>query len=126
MPKRGIAHEERAPPEPVQLERFRSFMEEAGAEDSVSETLGVFMQEVPHRVSRLLVAIEQENPGEVEAGAHALRSASLNVWAVELARILERLEDAGARGDGREALRWAGPLTDEVERVMEYLGREIA
>jgi hypothetical protein len=53
--------------------------------------------------------------------AHALRSASLNIWAEELAGLLDEAERAGADGDLQTARRLAAPIGDELARVVEHL-----
>jgi len=105
----------------VRLDRFRALMAEAGVEEIVEETLSVYLAESPRRMERLAVAIQAGGARDVEAEAHALRSASLNIWAVELAETLKDVELAGVSGDIKIAEDRLPGVQREFDRVIAYL-----
>lgn len=106
---------------PVELERFRAFMREAGIEPMVEGTLEVYLRESAQRVQRIHDALAAGQLPLVEGEAHAFKSGSLNVWAVDLAHLLDRVEQAAARGDLQEARAAAQGLEDAWAEVSVYL-----
>jgi len=106
---------------PVRIERFRELMREAGIEEIVEETLHVYRLESPGRLDRLQEALRQADPKSIEAEAHALKSASLNIWAVELAEYLDQAENSAVAGDIARAQALMDPIRNEFARVLEYL-----
>jgi CheY-like chemotaxis protein len=106
---------------PVRLDLFTDFMREAGVEELVDETLTSFRDELRGREERIVDAIRRSDAKGIEAEAHALRSASLSIWAVGLAEHLDQVEQAGRSGDVDSARSFVEPLSEEVERVLGYL-----
>jgi HPt (histidine-containing phosphotransfer) domain-containing protein len=106
---------------PVELHRFRALMREGGVEEIVESALAVYRHEASGRLERLTAAMGQADARSIEAEAHALKSSSLNIWAVRLAAFLEEAETAAVSGDVRHAQSMMGPIRAELGRVVDYL-----
>jgi len=109
---------------PVDLESFRSTMREAGLEDRVIATLGVFVGDAPGRIQALREAIDRENGAAVAAVAHSLKSAAATIGARTLAALLKEIEKAGREGDFREAVSLIASIEHEAACVLAFLEDE--
>jgi HPt (histidine-containing phosphotransfer) domain-containing protein len=87
------------PVRPIDLETFRAVMREAGIEEEVDSTLAIYLTEAPAAFARLEAAVENRDIDAAASAAHALKSASSNVWATGLVALLEPLEKAAREGD---------------------------
>lgn len=106
---------------PVRVERFRELMREAGIEEIVGDALKAYQHESPGRLERIERALNGSDAKVVEEETHALKSASLNIWAVELAEYLDQVENAAAAGDVSGVQSLMEPIRVEFRRVVEYL-----
>ena len=106
---------------PVDVEAFRAMMREAGVEEVVDVTLGIYTTDTPGLFSELATAVDAGNGEVVRAKAHSLKSASGNIRADAFARLLEHMEEAGARGSVAEMRAALPRLRSEYHAVMEYL-----
>jgi hypothetical protein len=67
-------------------------------------------------------AMDHADATSVEgAEAHALKSASLSIWAVELAGSLEEAESAAVSGDVPRAQSLMDPVRAKLRRVVDYV-----
>ena len=109
----------------MRIERFRELMREAGVEEIVEDALRVYRSESPGRIGRIRDALDRADTRSVEAEVHALRSASLNIWAVDLAEYLDQAENAAVSGDIERARALMEPITTEFAQVMAFLDGEL-
>ena len=109
---------------PVDLESFRSTMRDAGLEDRVLSTLGVFVGDAPGRIQALREGIDRENGAAVAAVAHSLKSAAGTIGARTLAALLKEIEKAGREGDFKEAVSLIASIEHEAACVLAFLEDE--
>ena len=109
---------------PVDIEEFRSVMREAGVEEVVPITLGTYLEEAPGRKKALEDAVSAKDGDAIEKAAHALKSASGAIHADSLAKLLQKLEDAGAGGDIDRATDLSQAVLAEYDRVVAFLRDE--
>ncbi len=109
------------PAAPVDLDTFRTSMREAGVEEAVDAMLEVFLRDAPGRLASLETALNAGNHREVEATAHAYKSASGTIGARRLADLLAAAEQAGRTGQLAKARDLQAALREEHESVMTYL-----
>lgn len=108
---------------PIDIAGFRAEMREAGVEEVVESTLEVFAREAPGVYARLEAASAAGDARSAAAAAHALKSASANVWAHDLAETLGRIEASGRQGDAAQVHELLGELRPRFVAVMDYLAR---
>ncbi len=102
-----------------------SRLQQPGAPNIVKRLLGLYLQSSAVIKVRLGKALEDSNAALVRESAHALKSSSLNVGAVELANLCKRLESMGRVNrivDGPELKRL---LDAEYLRVVDALQFEM-
>jgi CheY-like chemotaxis protein len=113
------------PLRPVRIDKFRELMREAGVEEIVPETLRIYLREAPDRIQRIRAYMAGTDARALEAETHALKSASLNIWAVDLAEYLDQAENAAAANDVAGAAACLASIEAELERVVGYLEGEL-
>ena len=106
---------------PVNLDKFRAVMREAGIEQVVSATLATYIDESPGKFKAVLDAAAARDTETIAKTAHALKSASGAIRADTLAALLQQLEDAGAKGDVNQALGLIDLVRKEFDLVVEYV-----
>jgi HPt (histidine-containing phosphotransfer) domain-containing protein len=109
---------------PVDLLSLAAAMEEAGIPEVVPNLLALFHEELGERRSAIVTALEANEPDDVAAAAHSLKSAAGNIHADDLHRALVSLEQAARAGQplaepGLTAL-------EEIDRVDRFLTDEVA
>lgn len=110
-----------APDPPVDLTGFRAAMAEAGVAEAVEAMLDVFLGDVPGRMETLEAAIVAGDSREIEATAHAFKSAAGAIGAKRLAEVLTTIEFAGRNREPEQALNEISLLRTEYGKVMTYL-----
>jgi CheY-like chemotaxis protein/HPt (histidine-containing phosphotransfer) domain-containing protein len=107
----------------IDLTALEDLIDAAGGSKVIAErVVGLFASESQRRLMELREAVEARNAERLAAASHALRSISLNVGAVELARALAECE-TGARDAGAIiTMDDAGTLAADVEVVNNALG----
>ena len=111
---------------PVLVSAFRERMKEVGLDHVVDEAFRMFVRNAPKRIERLREALAGGDPAATEASAHALRSSSLNIWAMGLAGLLSRLESAAEATDLELAGGLLASVEDELDRVLAFLSAVLA
>lgn len=105
----------------VDIEGFRAMMRDAGIEEAVESTLEVYLEEAPPTFGRLNAASAAGDMETAAAAAHALKSASSNIWATPLVQLMDMIEHSARDGDAvqvAELLERAVPVYEAVvERV---------
>lgn len=69
-----------------------------GARELLQELLDAYAEDVPQRLVAIEAAIAQANPEALRQAAHALRSGSINLGAVEVGQLCRELEQIGKSG----------------------------
>ena len=89
-------------PLPDVLDRARlvALVDEIGDADLVRETVRMFLDELPDRLSTIRSAVVSGDPDGIRGAAHALRSPAAMLGVDDVARTTKALEAAAASGDG--------------------------
>ena len=77
------------------------FLQMAGPEmaaDLLHELLDAYAEDVPQRLVAIERAIAQSDPEALRQAAHALRSGSINLGAVQVGQLCRELEQMGKSG----------------------------
>jgi signal transduction histidine kinase/CheY-like chemotaxis protein/HPt (histidine-containing phosphotransfer) domain-containing protein len=101
-----------------------SFLQMAGPEVAVElmgELLDAYCEDVPQRLVDIKTAIAQSNPEALRQSAHALRSSSINLGAVEVGDLCRGLEQMGKSGTTQGAQTLYPQLSIAVEKALEAL-----
>ena len=106
---------------PVDIDGFRATMREAGIEEIVDATLEVYVEEAQAIFAALSAAILAGDAEAVRANAHSLKSSSGNIWASDLAELLNELETAAHGGNLAVATEIFERVKPQYESVMAYL-----
>jgi len=114
--------------QPVLDQNVIASLRELGGQDDpdlFAELVNLFLADTPERLRSLSEAMERHDPTALERAAHALKSSSANLGALELSGLFRDIEAAGREKD----LRRAGPLVartqPEFERVEAALRSEM-
>ena len=89
-------------------------LRELGGDDDpglFTELVGMFLADTPERMHALSEAMEKRDPTALERAAHALKSSSANLGALELSVLFRDIEAAGREKD----LSRAGPLVARTQ-----------
>ena len=105
----------------VDLDGFRSAMRDVGADEIVEQILAVYVEEAKNLFSSLSGAISSGDLETIRARAHTLKSSSANIWASDLAGLLQHLEIAAQEGDLSEATELFDRVKPLFEAVIAYL-----
>jgi HPt (histidine-containing phosphotransfer) domain-containing protein len=108
---------------PVDLERFRASLREAGIEEALGEMIEVFLGDAPERMAALEAAIRDGSPVDIASAAHAYKSAAATIGARALAALLRDAEYAGRDGESRRAAELLDRLQAEHTGVLDFLNR---
>jgi len=106
---------------PIDLERFRRTMREAGVEDAVDAMLQVFVEDAPKRMEAVASAVASEDAQAIKLTAHAFKSAAGTVEARRLFELLKQLEAAGREQRLADARPLYERIRQEYEAVCDYL-----
>jgi len=106
---------------PADVDGFRSSMREAGAEDAVEEILDTFVADAAGRRAALTKAVASGRPEEMQAAAHAFKSAAGAIGARSLAALLLQMELAGKERRVEDARALLPGIEQECESVTVYL-----
>ncbi|HXC25952.1 MAG TPA: response regulator, partial [Gemmatimonadaceae bacterium] len=114
----------RASPVPtlaVDIEGLRESMRRADAVDAVDGILDTFLRDAPGREAALATALAAGNAGDIQAAAHAFKSAAGAIGARTLASLLQTIELAAKADRTPDALALADDLHREVKSVLTQL-----
>jgi HPt (histidine-containing phosphotransfer) domain-containing protein len=99
---------------------------ELDADGSVlSEVIAMYLGETVHHVARLKAALHAQDAAAIDDAAHAFKSASLNVGAVQLGELCRKLERQGKAGELIGAVDLVGAIERQLERVRPLLLAEM-
>jgi HPt (histidine-containing phosphotransfer) domain-containing protein len=111
-----------APIDLAVLAGFRELQEPGGA-DIVTEFIDLFLADLAPRLVAIRKATTLGDPEPVRAAAHALKSASAYVGALELSRKCMELEAAAKARDLEQVLQLSEEVAREAGAVQEILRR---
>jgi len=106
------------------LEALRALPVENG--NLLERVIGVYLDTAGELTERIGQALRGDDGRALHAAAHALKSSSANVGAIELARLCQQLEGAAQKRDLAAAADVAGALLREYGRVTHALRQESA
>ncbi|MBI3006501.1 MAG: response regulator [Ignavibacteriales bacterium] len=87
----------------------------------VREILTMFMATAPVQLKKIQDGLERSDAKAVHAGSHALKGGSLNLGAMHLGSLCQKMENAGESGRLDEAKMLFEELMHEFERVRREL-----
>jgi HPt (histidine-containing phosphotransfer) domain-containing protein len=96
-------------------------MREAGAEDAVESILETFVTALPGYLNTLGAAVAAKDGGDIQRGAHALKSAAGSIGAQGLAMLLADMETAARDGTGQPPGRALVEVRVEANAVLSQL-----
>jgi len=102
-------------------------LRELGGEDDPGlflELVNLFLSDTPERLRALSEAMERRDPTALERAAHALKSSSANLGALELSALFRDIEAAGREKDLSRAAPLVARTRPEFERVEAALRSE--
>ncbi|MGB8699663.1 MAG: response regulator [Thermosynechococcaceae cyanobacterium] len=91
------------------------------AADLLQEIVDTYLADVPQRIRAIEAAIAQSDPEALRQAAHALRSGSLNLGAVQVAQHCRTLEQLGKAGTMTDAPAVWTQLSQAIEQAMDAL-----
>ena len=103
-------------------------LRELGGEDDPGlfiELVNLFLSDTPERLHALSEAMEQRDPTALERAAHALKSSSANLGALELSALFRDIEAAGREKDLSRAAPLVARTRPEFARVEAALRSEM-
>jgi HPt (histidine-containing phosphotransfer) domain-containing protein len=110
---------------PIEIDGFRAAMREAGVEEIVESTLAIYLDEAPQAFARLEEAAKVRDAHASAAAAHALKSASSNIWATDLVDLLNPIETACLEGDTSQVAEALDALRPLFARVITYVKAQL-
>jgi PAS domain S-box-containing protein len=110
--------------EPSTLSSLRALGD--SEEDNVlGELAGLFLRDMPAKLSQIRSAIDQVNPTALRECAHSLKGSASNLGARRLATLCARLETLAREPSLAEAASSLPQLAEEFERVCDALRTEL-
>jgi PAS domain S-box-containing protein len=94
-----------------------------GAEALMAEVFQSYLEDAPVRLQAIREAIAQESPQELFQTAHALKSLSLTIGAMQLAEVCRRLETLGRQGHLPDNETYVHELDAGLHQVQENIYR---
>jgi HPt (histidine-containing phosphotransfer) domain-containing protein len=92
--------------------------------DFFNHLIDLFIEETPHRLEAIRVAIKGSDPAAVAQESHALKGSSAHLGAVRMAELCAILEEQGRAGSIGGAPALFSGLEEEFASVREALERE--
>ncbi|NOT31462.1 MAG: response regulator [Planctomycetes bacterium] len=103
-------------------------LRELGGDDDpglFTELVGMFLTDTPERMHALSEAMEKRDPTALERAAHALKSSSANLGALELSVLFREIEAAGREKDLSRARTLVARTQPEFAKVEAALRSEM-
>jgi HPt (histidine-containing phosphotransfer) domain-containing protein len=105
----------------IDLDGFREWLVDAGAESMLDDFLSTFRSDAPNRLQALEQAATSGDVKAIERAAHKYLSAAVTIFATTLGDLLGKVEVAASKGDLEGAAAAIGPVRTEHARVMQSL-----
>ena len=110
--------------DPAVLDGFRQLAGEH-ADLLIVDLLSTYLEDAPDRVEKMHMAVEEANPEALSDAAHALKSASANLGAKQLAEFCAEAEALGRAQSMEGALETVANITQAFETVRIYFEKEM-
>ncbi len=107
--------------EPVDLGVLRETLGDAGDDEAFRVVLDVFLDDAPERIEAVEKAVASGDTEAVKRAAHAFKSSAATIGALDLAAMLEGIENNGVAENMDAAAEKARALRDETDAVVEFL-----
>ncbi len=91
----------------------------------LTEVIAMYLDEAARNLNRLKTAVESQDAGEVDRAAHAFKSASLNVGALQIGELCRKLERQGKAGELSGTVDLVQAIERQLERVRPLLLAEM-
>ncbi len=114
--------------QPVLDQGVIASLRELGGEDDPGlfiELVNLFLSDTPERLRAMSEAMEHRDPTALERAAHALKSSSANLGALELSALFRDIEAAGREKDLSRAAKLVARTQPEFQRVEAALRSEV-
>ena len=105
---------------PAALDNIRN-LQRPGAPDVLSKVIRLYFDSSPQLVEEMRRAVEHSDAGKLRYAAHALKSASANLGAAELAALCEQMEALGKEQRLAGTLELLADLEQEFRSACEAL-----
>jgi len=105
------------------LDSIRQIQRE-GAPDLLAKLIYLYVDSSPKYLEQMRIAVGSPDATAMIRAAHALRSSSASLGALNLAGLCGRLEEMGSAGSTKGAVTVLNELEAEYERVREALASE--
>ena len=96
-------------------------LREACGDDMIAEIVGLFVVDVPQRLSTLTAAIAATSAGQVSREAHGLKNSALAVGAMRMASICDEVEQGARAGSLTDAANQCARIEREFHGAREAL-----
>jgi HPt (histidine-containing phosphotransfer) domain-containing protein len=106
--------------DPAALDNIRS-LEEEGDTSVLDEVITIYLNEAPHHLDGLRAALAGGRAGDLKRIAHAFKSASCNVGAMQLGELCRQLERLAAVGETGGCVDTVASIESMSARVMPLL-----
>lgn len=106
--------------DPGVIRELRS-MAGADADEMLQELLQVYVEDAPERLAAIQAAVDRQDAKALQHAAHALRSVSVTIGAMQLGKLCETLEADAKEGDLHRAGMLATQITSEFFRINHAL-----
>ncbi len=98
-------------------ETFQALKDMLDDEEILTELINNYLEDAPQRLLMIHQAIENQDAAELCSFAHALKSLSVTIGAMDLAEICQELESMGDAGNTVGASTIASQIETEYQRV---------
>jgi HPt (histidine-containing phosphotransfer) domain-containing protein len=106
----------------IDLGRIQDLLD-VGDVEFIATLVGIYLSETPGKVDRLAKALEDADPSGAAEVAHSIKSSSLNMGALALAGIADRIQQSCEAHDLPTAQMALKSLRAELARVQTELER---
>ena len=110
--------------DPAVLNGFRQ-LAGADADVLIADLLSTYLEDAPDRIDKMHLAVREANPEALSDAAHALKSASANLGAKQLAGFCAEAESLGRANSMEGARATVTNITQAYETVRTYFEAEI-
>jgi HPt (histidine-containing phosphotransfer) domain-containing protein len=98
-------------------------LREACGDDMIAEIVGLFVVDVPQRLSTLNAAIASTSAGHVSREAHGLKNSAVAVGALRMASICDAIEQAARAGSLTDAANQCARIEREFHGARQALAQ---
>jgi len=97
---------------------YEKGLEQVGGDESLlKEVLGIFIEDVPRKLSELREGLMQEDREKIRRAGHSLKGASANIAADAVQKVAFDIEKMAAESDFDTIRETIGLLEDEIGKL---------